>query len=341
MALQCAMRLPSFWPAVAGLALVPAALQSQAPATHRFVPTQFHTTYSFAHPPALRIKPGDRVITKTIDAGGTDWDGKSVSPTGNPQTGPFYIEGAEPGDAIAVTFDRIETNRTTGYSGSLLAPYAVTPQFIAARTDRDPKRMNWIIDKAKGIVSLDSPDIKPSHLELPLKPMLGCVGVAPSRKEAIAAITPGAFGGNMDYAGLVAGVTVMLPVNEPGALLFIGDGHARMGEGEAAGTGVETSMDVEFRVALVRKSAIAWPRLENPDYVMVLGSARPLLEAFQHATTEMQRWLMADYGFSERGASTFMGQALEYEIANVVDPNFTVVAKMRKSLLRAAAGRAQ
>lgn len=341
MALQCAMRLASFWPAVAGLALVPATLQSQAPATHRFVPTQFYTTYSFAHPPALRIKPGDRVITKTIDAGGTDWDGKSVSPAGNPQTGPFYVEGAEPGDVIVVTFEKIETNRSTGYSGSLLAPYTVDPAAIAARTDRDPKRMIWNIDKAKGIVSLDSPDIKPSHLEVPLKPMLGCVGVAPARKEAIAAITPGAFGGNMDYAGLVAGTKLMLPVYEPGALLFIGDGHARQGEGEAAGTGVETSMDVEFTVALIKKKPIAWPRLENADYIMVLGSARPLLEAFQHATTEMHRWLMADYGFSERGASIFMGQALEYEIANVVDPNFTVVAKMRKSLLRAASGQAQ
>jgi acetamidase/formamidase len=185
----------------------------------------------------------------------------------------------------------------------------------------------------KGVVWIESSDLTPSHLEVPLKPMLGCVGVAPSRKEAIAAITPGAFGGNMDYAGLGAGTKLMLPVNEPGALLFMGDGHARMGEGEAAGTGVETSMDVEFTVALVKKKAIAWPRLENDAHIMVLGSARPLLEAFQHATTEMQKWLMADYGFSERGSSTFMGQALEYEIANVVDPNFTVVAKMRKSML--------
>ena len=332
------MRSASFAAALAALALVPAAGQTQAPATHRFVPTQFYLTYSFAHPPALRVKPGDRVITKTIDAGGTDWDGKAVSPGGNPQTGPFYIEGAEPGDAIVVTFSRIETNRTTGFSGSLLAPYTVTPQAIAARTDREFKRMNWTIDKAKGIVSLDSPDIKPSHLEVPLKPMLGCVGVAPARKEAITATTPGAFGGNMDYAGLVAGTTLTLPVFEPGALLFIGDGHARQGEGEVAGTGVETSMDVEFTVALIKKSSIAWPRLETADHIMVLGSARPLLEAFQLATTEMHRLLMADHGFSERGASTFMGQALEYEIANVVDPNFTVVAKMRKSLLRGVSG---
>jgi len=320
---------------VAGItaALCATTATPQTPQTHRFIPATFYTTYSFAHPPALRIRPGDRVITKTIDAAGTDWDNKSVSPGGNPQTGPFYIEGAEPEDMLVVTIEKIETNRATGYSGSLLAPYATTPQAIAARTDRETRRVIWNIDKAKGIVSLDSSDITPSHLELPLKPMLGCIAVAPSRKEAIAAITPGAFGGNMDYAGMTAGVRLMLPVNEPGALLFLGDGHARMGEAEAAGTGVETSMDVEFTVTLVKKKAIAWPRLETDAHIMVLGSARPLLEAFQIATAEMQRWLMTDYGFSERGASTFMGQALEYEIANVVDPNFTVVAKMRKSLL--------
>jgi amidase len=315
------------------IALAPAGALSQSSQTHHFIPKQFYTTYSFAHPPALRIKPGDRVITKTIDADGTDWEGKSVSPGGNPQTGPFYIEGAEPDDAIVVTFDKIETNRVMGYSGSLLAPYTIDPAAIAARVDREQKRVIWSIDKAKGTVSLDAPELTPSHLELPVRPMLGCVGVAPARKEAIAAIVPGAFGGNMDYAGLTSGVTVMLRVNEPGALLFIGDGHARMGEGEAAGTGVETSMDVEFTVALLKKKPIGWPRLENDTHIMVLGSARPLLEAFQHATTDMHKWLMAEYGFSERGASTFMGQALEYEIANVVDPNFTVVAKMRKALL--------
>src|SRR4029453_14981614 len=306
---------------------------SQSPQTHRFEPSAFYTTYSFAHPAALRIKPGDRVITKTIDAAGVAWKNKAVSAGGNPQTGPFYVEGAEPEDMLVVTIERIEPNRATGYSGSLLAPYAATPQSMPPRTDRDSKRMIWNIDKAKGVVTLDSSDIAPAHLELPLKPMLGCIAVAPTRKEAIAAITPGAHGGNMDYAGMIAGVKLMLPVNEPGALLFLGDGHARMGEAEAAGTGVETSMDVEFTVALVKKKVIAWPRLDTDTHIMVLGSARPLLEAFQIATTEMQKWLIAEYGFSERGASTFMGQALEYEIANVVDPNFTVVAKMRKAIL--------
>jgi amidase len=318
-----------------GACLAAAALagaSAQTPTTHRFVPERFYNTFSFAHPPALRIKPGDRVVTKTIDASGTDWNGKAVAPGPNPQTGPFYIEGAEPGDMLVVTVEKIDTNRTTAYSSSLLAPYAVDPASIAARVDREPRRANWTIDKAKGTARLDMPDVTPP-IELPLRPMLGCLGVAPARKEVVATSTPGAFGGNMDYAGLTAGVKVMLPVSEPGALLFVGDGHARQGEGEVVGTGIEVSMDVEFTVDLVKKKTIGWPRLENDVYIMVLGSERPLLQALQHATTEMHRWLVADYKYSERGASLLMGQALEYEIANVVDPHFTVVAKMRKSLL--------
>jgi amidase len=163
--------------------------------------------------------------------------------------------------------------------------------------------------------------------------MLGCIGTAPARNEAISTAVPGPFGGNMDYAGMGAGVKLMLPVSEAGALLFLGDGHARQGEGEVVGTGLETSMDVEFTVGLVKKEAIGWPRLETDAHLMVLGSARPLLEAFQHATTELAKWLAADYGLSERGAQLLMGQAAEYEIANVVDPNFTVVAKIRKAML--------
>ena len=307
-------------------------LPAQGPRTHTFLPERFYNTFSFAHPPALRIKPGDRVVTKTIDAGGTDWNGRSVAAGPNPQTGPFYVEGAEPGDLLVVSIDRIAVNRDDAFSSSLLAPYAVDPAAIATRVDREPRRVTWQLDRGRNVARLSEPGITPA-LELPINPMLGCVGVAPARKEAIATSTPGQFGGNMDYAGLVSGVKVMLQVNEPGALLFIGDGHARQGEGEVVGTGLETSMDVEFRVELVKKKAAAWPRLENDTHIMVLGSARPLLQALQHATTEMQRWLVADYGFSERGAQAYMGQALEYEVANVVDPNFTVVAKVRKALL--------
>ena len=319
---------------IRALAIVAAAVSvaaAQTPATHRFVPERFYNTFSFAHQPALRIKPGDRVVTKTIDASGTDWNGKQVAQGPNPQTGPFFVEGAQPGDMLVVTVEKLEINRATAWSSSLLAPYAVDPASLLARTDREARRVTWLLDKAKGVARLDGPEI--GGIELRLRPMLGCIGVAPARQEAISTSTPGAFGGNMDYAGLNQGVKVMLPVYEPGALLFLGDGHALQGEGEVVGTGLETSLDVEFSVALVKRASIAWPRLENETHLMVLGSERPLLQAFQHATSEMHRWLVADYGLSERGAQILMGQAVEYEVANVVDPHFTVVAKIRKSIL--------
>jgi len=307
----------------------PAAAQQ----THTFVPDHFFTTWSAAHPPVLHVKPGDRVVTKTIDAAGADWNGRQISQGPNPQTGPFFVDGAGPGDTLVVRIEKLDTNRVSGFSNSLLAPYTVDPQAIAARVDRMARRLTWTIDKAKGVARLDGTDVQPGGIEVPLRLMLGCIGVAPARNEAIMTSTPGPWGGNMDYTWMGVGVTLMLPVNEAGALLFLGDGHARMGEGEVVGTGIETSMDVEFSVDLLKRKAIGWPRIETATHVGVLGSGRPLLEAFQHATTELQKWLVADFGFTERGAQTFMGLAAEYDIANVVDPNFTVVAKIPRTLL--------
>jgi amidase len=301
--------------------------------TYHFEPKEFHNTFSGAHKPVLTIKPGDHVITSTIDARGADATGTTRGQGPNPQTGPFFIEGAQPGDTLVVHLLRLETNRATGYSGTLLAPYTADPAFLRGEALREPKTLIWQIDKKKGVATLDSPDFKPGHLELPLNPMLGCVAVAPAGKAAIPTSTPDNFGGNMDYNGMVAGTTLMLPVNEPGAFFFLGDGHARQGDGEVTGGAIETSLDVEFSVDLIKGKKINWPRLENSDYIMVLGSSRSFIEALQHANTEMQRWLMADYGFDERGSSLLMGQGMESAISNVVDPEFTVVAKMKKQYL--------
>jgi len=301
--------------------------------THQFKATRFYITYSASHPPALRIKPGDRVVTQTIDAEGRDAADVKVADTPNPQIGPFFIEGAEPGDTLVVKLVRLETNRATARMGGLLAPYALDPQFLRSRAERQAERETWTIDKQKGVARTTTAGMKPGPLELPIAPMLGCIATAPRSNEAFTATTPGRFGGNMDYVGVTTGATLMLPVSVPGALLFMGDGHARMGEGEVVGTGLETSMDVEFTVDLIKGKAIGWPRLENDDYIMVLGSARPLLEALQHANTEMLTWLMTDYGFDERSASILMGEALEIDTANIVDPTFTVVTKILKKYL--------
>ncbi len=234
--------------------------------THRLQPTEFFNTFSGSHKPALRIKPGDHVVTFTIDAGGTDSAGVKRGQGPNPQTGPFYIEGAEPGDTLAVHLLRLETNRATGYSASLLAPYTADPGFLRLEALREPKSAAWRIDRSKGVATLASPEVKGPRIELPLRPMLGCVATAPSNKAAIPTSYPGNFGGNMDYNGMGAGATVMLPVFEPGALFFLGDGHATQGDGEVLGSAIETSLEVEFSVDLIKGKKINWPRLENQDF---------------------------------------------------------------------------
>jgi len=301
--------------------------------THRFEPTTYYNTFSAAHAPVLRIKPGDHVVTYTIDAQGFDAAGAQRGKRSNPETGPFYIDGAEPGDTLVVHFLRLEPNRATGFSATLLAPYTADPGFLRSEALRQPEQVTWHIDKEKGIAWLNPEKFKGPRIVLPLRPMLGCVATAPPNNAAFPSTYPDNFGGNMDYNGMGAGATLMLPVFEPGALLFLGDGHARQGDGEVLGNAIETSLEVEFSVDLVKHKQIAWPRLENQDSIMVLGSSRALNEALQHATTELMRWLIESYGFDERGASLLLGQAMEYEISNVVDPEFTIVAKMRKRYL--------
>ena len=274
---------------------------AMAAETHHFEPIDYHNTFSFAHQPVLWIKPGDRVVTKTIDARGVDAENNKVGERPNPQTGPFFIEGAEPGDVLVVRFDKIEPSRGTAWSSSLLAPYTADPNFLRFEAETEQTTETWNIDKDRRVAQVASGSIQPRGIEVPLRPMLGCVAVAPPKKEAVPTSTPDTFGGNMDYNGMVTGVKLMLPVSEPGALLFVGDGHARQGDGEVVGNALEVSMDVEFTVDLIKQKKISWPRLENETHIMVLGSARPLLQALQHATTELQRWLMSDYGFDERG----------------------------------------
>lgn len=318
---------------LAALAVTAVCVPLSAQTTHQFEATEYYNTFSFAHPPALRIRPGDRVVTKTIDAAGGDWNGDQVAQGPNPQIGPFYIEGAEPGDVLVVRFERIEPNRDWAFSSTVLAPYAADPSFLRYQGERERQSERWDVDTVARVARPSTPALRDQGIEIPFRPMLGCVGVAPPRKEAVWTATPGEFGGNLDYFGMVAGVSVMLPVFEHGALLFIGDGHVRQGEGEVLGNALEVSMDVEFSVDLIKDSQIGWPRIETEDAIIVLGSARPLLQALQHATTELQRWLMADYGYDERGSSLLMGHAMEYEIVQVVDPRFTIAAKMPKGFL--------
>jgi acetamidase/formamidase len=300
-------------------------------ATHRFEPTHYHTTIA-TRDPALRIRPGDTVITTTVDAGGHDARGEPVTPAGNPQTGPFFIEGAAPGDTLVVRLDHIEPNRDHGFTHSTIAPNVVDPWFV--RELPQDADLLWRIDRAARNARLDPSPPGLEYLSLPLAPMLGCFGVAPARGMAISTATSDRHGGNMDYRGFVAGVTVFFPVFVEGALFHLGDCHAVQGDGEIVGTGIEVSADVRFTVDVRKDWKIRWPRGENADYIFTVGNARPLDQCVQHATTEMVRWLQTDYGLGPSAANVLMGQCVEYDLGNVFDPAYTMVCKMPKGILR-------
>lgn len=305
---------------------------------HRYEPTSYHNTFG-PHEPVLQIADGDSVETTTIDAHGYDRHGVQVASSPNPQTGPFYVEGAEPGDAVAIHIEHAYPNRPTGWTYMPVALHVVDPGYVHALSDtRD--RLTWDLDLVVGTVRLAEPVPEAVTglvgLVLPLAPMLGCLGVAPAHDQAIWTATSGPHGGNMDYRGLVAGATVMFPVSVPGALIHLGDGHAVQGDGEIVGTGIETSFDVRFSVQVLKGKAIGWPRGEDADFIFTMGNARPLDQALQHATTEMLRWLGEDYGLTPNAASTLLGQVVRYEIGNVYDPAYTVVCKVAKRVLKEA-----
>jgi acetamidase/formamidase len=325
--------------------------------THRLVPTVFVNTYSAAHTPVLRIKSGDRLITSVVDDMGVNGQGQTVAQGPNPQTGPFFIEGAEPGDLLVVTIVTLTPNRMSGSSAATMAVEAVEPGSLSGK--RDSTRVPWTIDTATRVVRFDldtlggtgwrSRFVSPVF-EMPLAPTLASISVAPAGQDAVSTTTAGRFGGNLMAAGITAGARVMLPVLQSGALLFLGHGHARQGDGGVTGTGIETSLDVELSVDVVKKKEwphssvarpstvvgefdILWPRIETAEDLMAVGGGKTLLEALQHATLELHHWLDDDFGLSERAVNIFVGQAIEYEFANIADATFTVVAKVRKSYL--------
>ena len=300
-------------------------------ADHHFTPSVYYTAIG-SHPPVLHIADGDTVVTTTVDARGFDAARQEVAERGNPQTGPFFIEGAEPGDTLAVTLDRLTPNRRYGFTATEVAVNVIDPEYVR-ELPGDYTLGEWDVDVEAGTARLVAPATALGALTIPLDPMVGCFGVAPPRSQAISTATSSTHGGNMDYRGFRQGVTVYFPVFVPGALFHIGDGHAVQGDGEIVGTGIEISFDVQFTVRVLKGKTIHWPRAENETEILTVGNARPLDQALQHATTEMLRWLEADYGLDARAASILLGQVVRYEIGNVFDPAYTVVCKLEKRWL--------
>lgn len=311
-------------------------------AVHHFTPTHYHRTLGW-HEPVLEVDPGDTIVTTTVDARGQDASGERVTERGNPQTGPFAVRGAEPGDMLVVTFDELTPNRPWGITAMQVAANVLDPGYQAVFDDDlsvypqfdGVPYCRWAVDVEAGTAHLDEPEGPLSGLHLPLDPMVGCFGVAPEHEQTISSATSSTHGGNMDYRGFRAGVQVMLPVFAPGALFHIGDGHAVQGDGEIVGTGIEISFDVRFTLDLVKNSPIRWPRAQDDDWLMTVGNARPLDQCIQHATTEMLNWMTTELGVDARAAHQLLGQAVAYDMGNVFDPAYTMVCKVRREHIAA------
>jgi acetamidase/formamidase len=310
-----------------------------------FVPSADQLTYTFGGAaPVIRIRPGTVLTLWTEDAyGGRITSRDDVASRAldtedlNPQTGPFWIEGAEPGDTVAVHFRSIEPRFDWGVSTTVpfFGALTATPATAMLHDPLPERTWFYTIDTRERLVRYAALDTD-YEVDLPLDPMHGTVGVAPPLGEVRSALTPGSWGGNMDTPEMRAGTSCYLGVNVPGALLSLGDGHARQGEGETCGVAVECAMNTVAVVDLIKSVPTPWPRLEDDTHLMTTGSARPLEDAFRIAHTELVHWTADLTGLSTLDAYQLVSQTARTPIANVVDTNYTVVAKLPKSVLRGA-----
>lgn len=308
----------------------------------QFHPTPEQYAWTFGGvDPVHSVRPGEILELYTEDCfagrirGVTDLPSSSIEfPFINPQTGPFFVEGAEPGDTLAVHLVDVSPARDWAVSTSVSLFGALTSTHITATLQDPLPERTWfyrVLEQEQEVVfaALDSA----FETRFPLQPFHGTIGVAPAAFEARNVLVPDSFGGNMDSPEVRAGATVYLGVNVPGALFSLGDGHYTMGEGEACGAAVEGAMNTVLVVDLIKEMYCEWPRLENDEAIMVAGSCRPLEDAFRIAHAEVVRWVAADLGLSLMDAYQLVSQAARSRIANVVDPNYTIVAKVPKRFL--------
>lgn len=297
--------------------------------TVRFTPAVGHPTFAVREP-VLRVKPNTVLISNTMHGAYYTREGGAFPG----EVGPILVEGATTNDMLVVRILKVRPN-TTLAAAQIYSDFGGLATDSRVRLLNDPipaRRYLWQLDTArmKGTTTLS--DSRMRTIEIDLKPMLGRVAVAPAGGEAFTGLWPGDFGGNMDAPEIREGTTVYLPIFHDGAYLYFGDGHAAQGEGEVAGTGLETSMDVILHIDVIKGKQIDWPRLEDDQYIMVAGSARPLIDAFRLAHVELIEW-MQEYGFGKWDAYALVGQLAESTVANIVDPAYTVVAKFPKRYL--------
>ncbi len=287
----------------------------------------------------MKVKPGDVLELWTDDCFGglieTVDDLPSDKITAfNPQTGPFHVEGAEPGDTLALHFVSLEPARDWAVSTTfpLFGSLTSTLRTVTLQDALPEIVWRYEVDRSRGTVRYQARN-GDQTIDLPLEPMLGTVGVAPLGGEVRSSLVPDAHGGNMDTPEMRAGTTCYLGVNVEGALFSIGDGHYRQGEGETCGVAVEGAMNTVLVVDLIPGRTTPWPRLENDGYIMSTGSARPLEDAFRIAHGDLVMWLVEEFGFEKLDAYQLVSQISESPVANVCDPNYTFVAKAPKRYL--------
>jgi acetamidase/formamidase len=303
------------------------------PKTHDFEPQEYQHNYSAAIAPVLHVFPGDTVRTSTVDSGGLDAKRVRRASGGNPQTGPFYIEGALPGDTLVVKLNQVRLNRDTARSGSRINVKTITPAWSIAAHYDNAFDSEWTLDTSKGVARLAHPSERMKGYTVPILPMIGCLATAPAAGQSYRSTDLGPFGGNMDYNLMGEGMTLFLPVFQPGALFFLGDGHAAMGDGELTGAALETSLHVEFTVDVLPGFASAGPRAENADYLFSMGIAGSIPDAIQNATAQLATWVKGTYRLNDNEVAVLFGSALKYDIAEMVDPQYNVVAKIPKTAL--------
>jgi len=320
--------------------LVPAR-RAGAARRHEFVPTTFYRQFSAVNKLVLTIAPGDSVHTTTVDAGGKDEKSVTRVLGGNPETGPFYVETAVPGDTLVVHLARLRLNRDWAESDDSLVSRAVDSDLAVKMKDAG-KSVRWHLDTEHGVATPEKPAEHLTRYAVPLRPMLGCVAVAPNVAQAAPGTgDSGRYGGNMDFNEIVEGATVYLPVSVPGALLYVGDGHAVQGDGELNGNALETSMDVEFTVDVIPGKRVPGPRVESATHIMAMGLAGSLDDAFRGATANMAQWLTDEYKLTPSEVAQVLGTSAEYKVSEVADRNAGIVLKINKERLKllASAGK--
>ena len=289
-------------------------------------------------PPVARLKPGDILDTNTLDCFGNviqkPGDPLNLVKGDNPLTGPFYIEGAEPGDTLAVKILDLEVDSNQGIG-------AFAPGFGALNSTNYtpmlapplPERV-WFypINHADNTATFKALDSDFS-VKIPMHPFFGCIGVAPANGEARSSVVPAEFGGNMDSPEASLGNTVYFPVNVKGGLLYLGDGHAAMGDGEIAGTAIEVPLKARVQLSVIKGRTISWPQFENDSAIMTVGAYRPVDDAVRIAMTELVHWIHRDYGLSELDAYELLSKVGRIHLNEMVDPNYVVVASVEKKYL--------